>query len=460
MKRSAIKPADAKPGGKNGIVAAPPTAAPPAPPAPPEAAPKPKTRVHPVKRALSAIASLRLTVVLMGLSLFLVFAGTLAMIDSGIWTTTDRYFRSTYVWIPFDLFVKFAQIFFNLPANWSIPGSFPFPAGLTLGFALLLNLLAAHAVRFKLSWKRAGIITLHAGLILMLVGEFITGQFAVEGNMPIENQLTCNYVESRKKYELVFTNTTDPKQDVEVAVPASLLKKGGVIKHADLPFDIAVEKYFDNSSLYTEKGKLEAKQEPVTSGASTSGEDAPAAYITLKKTGTDETVDTFLVSLWFTDWTMRRIAESPSDANDPDSPPAITRANKPRHAFEYDGAKYDVALRWQRTYKPYTIALEEFHHDLYPGTSKPKNFSSKIHLVNEEQGDERETTVLMNSPMRYRGETFYQSGWLPGDRGTVLQVVRNPGWMLPYVSCTLVSLGMLVHFGMYLINYLRRRPAL
>jgi hypothetical protein len=460
MKRSAIKPAEAKPGGKNGIAAAP--QAPPAPPevAPAQAAPKPKAYVHPVRRALGPVASLRLTVVLLALSLFLVFAGTLAMIDTGIPTTTDHYFRSVYVWIPFNLFLKFGQIFFRLPESWSLPGSFPFPAGLTLGFALLINLLAAHAVRFKLSWKRAGIITLHAGLILMLVGEFITGQFAVEGNMPIENQLTCNYVESRKKYELAVVNTTDPKQDVEVAVPASMLKKGGVISHPGLPFDVVVEKYFDNSSLYTEKGKLEAREEPVTSGASTSGEDAPAAYITLRKKGTDETVDKFLVSLWFTDWTMRRVAESPSDPDDPDSAPKITRANKPRHAFEYDGAKYDVALRWQRTYKPYTIALEEFRHDLYPGTNKPKNFSSKIHLVNAEQGDERETTVLMNSPMRYRGEAFYQSGWLPGDRGTVLQVVRNPGWMLPYLSCTLVSLGMAIHFGMYLINYLRRRPAL
>src|SRR5262249_34191940 len=118
MKRSAIKAGDAKGGGKNGIAAAPAPATPPATPAPPEAAPKPRARVHPVKRALAAVASLRLTVALMGLALFLVFAGTLAMIDNGIWTTTDRYFRSVYVWIPFELFLKFGQIFFRLPATW------------------------------------------------------------------------------------------------------------------------------------------------------------------------------------------------------------------------------------------------------------------------------------------------------------------------------------------------------
>ena len=49
--------------------------------------------------------------------------------------------------------------------------------------------------------------------------------------------------------------------------------------------------------------------------------------------------------------------------------------------------------------------------------------------------------------------------FLDGDRGTVLQVVRNPGWLMPYFSCALVSLGMLVHFGIHLVGFLRRRAA-
>ena len=44
-----------------------------------------------------------------------------------------------------------------------------------------------------------------------------------------------------------------------------------------------------------------------------------------------------------------------------------------------------------------------------------------------------------------------------GDKGTILQVVRNPGWLLPYVSCIFVAVGMLVHFGIHLIGFLSRR---
>jgi len=36
-------------------------------------------------------------------------------------------------------------------------------------------------------------------------------------------------------------------------------------------------------------------------------------------------------------------------------------------------------------------------------------------------------------------------------------VVRNPGWLMPYVSCILVAGGMLIHFGLHLIGFLRRR---
>jgi len=40
-----------------------------------------------------------------------------------------------------------------------------------------------------------------------------------------------------------------------------------------------------------------------------------------------------------------------------------------------------------------------------------------------------------------------------------LQVVTNPGWLLPYVSCAMVTLGLLIHFGMRLAAPIRRNVA-
>ena len=64
----------------------------------------------------------------------------------------------------------------------------------------------------------------------------------------------------------------------------------------------------------------------------------------------------------------------------------------------------------------------------------------------------------MNNPLRYAGITFYQADFdRVAERGTVLQVVKNPSWMTPYVACMLVGIGMLAHFGTMLVRFLRRR---
>jgi hypothetical protein len=64
----------------------------------------------------------------------------------------------------------------------------------------------------------------------------------------------------------------------------------------------------------------------------------------------------------------------------------------------------------------------------------------------------------MNNPLRYAGTTFYQADWDKAtEKGTVLQVMRNPSWMAPYVACMLVGIGMLAHFGAMLVKFLRRR---
>jgi hypothetical protein len=39
----------------------------------------------------------------------------------------------------------------------------------------------------------------------------------------------------------------------------------------------------------------------------------------------------------------------------------------------------------------------------------------------------------------------------------VLQVVENPGWLIPYISCVLVALGLVVHFSLSLRRGMRRR---
>ena len=116
-----------------------------------------------------------------------------------------------------------------------------------------------------------------------------------------------------------------------------------------------------------------------------------------------------------------------------------------------------MALRPTRYYKPYSITLLEFKHDTYPGTNIPSNFSSKIRLRDPARGEDRNVLIRMNTPLRYAGETFYQAGFAEGDQVSILQVVRNPAAITPYVACTLVSAGLITQFLMHLIGFITKR---
>src|SRR5262249_30282671 len=137
-------------------------------------------------RVLEFCASLRITVILFIFAFLLVFYGTWAQVDAGIWTVVNKYFRSFFVMMPVKIILLRAV---DLPNNIAIP----FPGGWTIGALLLTNLLAAHAIRFKVTWKRSGILILHAGLIVMMLGEFFTGVYAIEGRMTIMQGLTSNF---------------------------------------------------------------------------------------------------------------------------------------------------------------------------------------------------------------------------------------------------------------------------
>ena len=123
------------PGGANGTAA-------------PTPAAKSRTKT-PVVRVLETLASLRITVVLFVMSMILVFWGTLAQVDNGVWTIVNQYFRS------FVLLVPLKVVMLNLVDNTDIV--IPYPGGWLIGSAMLVNLLAAHAIRFRLAWNRVGI---------------------------------------------------------------------------------------------------------------------------------------------------------------------------------------------------------------------------------------------------------------------------------------------------------------
>jgi ABC-type transport system involved in cytochrome c biogenesis permease subunit len=415
---------------------------------------RPSPGVWPVvRKLLKPVASLQLTVALLAVAMGLIFFGTLAQKTYGIWTVVDKYFWSWVVLIDAQPTIEFGKIFLGLSPDLQAPSwlKIPYPGGITVGALMFANLLAAHAVRMKLQWRRAGVITLHAGIVLLFVGEFITRTSQIEQQMVIAEGSASNYAFDHRHAELAFVDASDPKADKVTVVSDGVLKRfagqAEAFEHDLLPASVQVVKWFPNAGLagaskpgavnYATAGvgkEIVAVEKPEVSGVSMDEEvDQPAAYVTLYKKGTTEPLGTYLVAI-------------------------SARSN----VVEIDGKKYELSLRYTHYYKPFTLALTKLHADYYPNTNppKPKNYSSDVVLTDPAAGPPRPVSIAMNEPLRYGGETFYQSRITTTGAAqiptTVLQVVRNPGWVLPYLACVLVGVGMLVHFGITLMKFLGR----
>ena len=367
--------------------------------------------------------SLKLTVALLVLGMLLVFAATLDQTNLGIWGIQQKWFRT---------FVVFQDV-----RGVALP---VYPGGYLIGGLLLLNLLGAHLDRFKFTWRKAGIFLTHAGLILLLVGELLSGLWQEDFNLRLSEGDTKNYAESYRVNELAIADTTDPKFDEVVVVPETILARHEAVQHPLLPFRVVAKAYYPNSliqmrpagsppTLATAGLGLGLSAAPQPMNYKTDEANMPAAFVEF--VAADGSLGTFLVS---------------------------TGLVEPQH-FDYNGRTYRITLRPKRIYKPFALTLLKFSHDSYAGTDIPKNFSSRVRITTPDGRDDREVLIYMNNPLRYAGLTFYQAGFENNDRTTILQVVRNPSWILPYVACSLMALGLVGQFGIHLVGFIKKRRA-
>ena len=182
---------------------------------------------------LRVFSSLRLTVVLLALSMMLVFMATLAQTRLGIWEVMSRYIRTFVVWVPVG--------------GRELP---VFPGGWLLGGLLLANLIAAHASRFTWSWKKEPLITIHGGLVVLLLSELITGLFARETQITLDEGASRFYSEAPRQAELVIVDSSSPEHDRVWSIAEKSLAVGNLIEHDTLPFRVKVHRYAQNSQLF------------------------------------------------------------------------------------------------------------------------------------------------------------------------------------------------------------------
>jgi ResB-like family len=415
-----------------------------------------------VDRLTNIFISLRLTVTLLAFAILLVFIGTLAQVDEGLYNAQARYFRQ---WLIFGLDV----------AGHRIP--LLLPGGYLIGTLLLLNLVAAHIYRFQLSAKKIGIQLTHSGVILLLVGQLATDMLARESQMHFIEGETKPYAESSRNNELAFTTESATGGEEVVAIPGRMLANGGEIHNANLPFTIRVKSYWENSEPSFRAPMMKNGPPLTTNGVANSFDFRPAAET---KSMEEKNVPTALIEIdgangslgdWVvSDWTsdeemIEALGQNYGQEMGPQMAEKITGQLTTPQTIEAGGKKFTFALRPERVYFPFSLELLKATHTVYAGTDIPKDFRSRVQLRNPGTGEDREVEISMNHPLRYAGLTFYQyqmdAGQAAREAGrtpsSVLQVVHNPSWLTPYIGCGLVALGLVTQFMFHLVGFLSKR---
>lgn len=392
-------------------------------------------------------SSLRLTVTLLALSMVLILLATLDQGQWGVYEVQHRYFQTLLA-------------FWHYPEQWPAADIFdritiPLPGGFLLGGLLIINLLCAHFRHYRATWDKAGITLIHGGLALLIISGFATAYFQQEYYMWLNVGGRSNYIQSFHDVDLVFIDHTDPKEDLVVSIPSSRLQPGATISNPALPFTVRTVQYYPNSQFYLRS------QNPGAPGLDADQGVAKNRDLGLSAKSYDYINDT------------QNIPSGIIAIDAPDGPrgqwlvstllsgeliPPFLAKDLPQ-TFTVKGHTWEVALRPHREYLPYYIHLDTFIHDKYPGTDVPRRFESQTHLINSATGEDRPVLIYMNHPLRYGGLTFYQASFGPNDSASMLQVVRNPGWLLPYFSVAIVGFGLALHFLLSLVRHLREESS-
>ncbi|QKF73324.1 cytochrome c biogenesis protein [Aliarcobacter faecis] len=108
--------------------------------------------------------------------------------------------------------------------------------------------------------------------------------------------------------------------------------------------------------------------------------------------------------------------------------------------------KYTIVLEYGSKYMelPFSIRLNEFQLERYPGSMSPSSYASEITVIKDDKT--YDYRIFMNRTLSEGNYLFFQSSYFPDESGTVLSVNNDPGKWPTYLGYFLLTLGLLLNF--------------
>ena len=325
--------------------------------------------------------------------IILVFVGTIDQKYIGLYAAQNKYFSSIILWL------------------WYIP----VPGGMLTMLILTCNLIAFLFQKNIWNTKKMGIIIIHLGSILLLLGGGITYFFSFEGAMPITTKYKIsNFIYSYHDKELVIINENQYLDSLEFTnFNEKVLFVGNQITYPTIPFNIEIINYCKNAKV-TINNDIECIEPEIEDAENNS---AINLFLQAKDTTYQNINGKYISALGY---------------------------ENPR--ININNINYRIVLQPKKTYLPFSIELINVTEVLHPNSKIAKSYTSEVNILDNNQS--RRKVIEMNIPLRYKGYTFYQAHYeedsITGIKTSVLAVVKNYGRLFPYISSVIMCIGVLL----------------
>ena len=397
-----------------------------------------------VEKVLTFLSSFGLAAVILILLLLLTWMGTLQQQYDPIYEVQEKYFRSLFV-------VHY------------VAGKYPLPllGGYLLLPLLFLNLLLGGLMRMRKGASTLGVFIVHLGIVILFAGSFVEDQLSTKGAMqvweprPGDARDVAGDYQSYEEWEVAVIRSENDGGTTEFVIPYGAFNgldadDTGRYYTAELPFDVYLSDFMENSSLQRnpvsgpgESPYILSAEEPVSAEQKNAGRGNVAGL-------------------------RARLVEKGSGKAHHG---VLWGGRGDTFRLNTQGQPWSVTVRKRSWDLPFTIQLTKFVHEVHPGTGMPRRYSSYVTMIPDAElgTPQRDVHITMNEPLREAEYTLYQSGWgpqmgAPGRRMfSVFAVVRNPSDQVPLYACIVIGLGLIIHFGrklwLYLKNESRKRTA-
>lgn len=104
-----------------------------------------------------------------------------------------------------------------------------------------------------------------------------------------------------------------------------------------------------------------------------------------------------------------------------------------------NGNKVELSYGPKVTMLPFTIKLNDFILERYPGSASPSGYKSDVVIIDKDANVEKPFMIFMNNILKYKGYRFYQSSFDRDEQGTILSVSHDrAGMMVTYAGYSLL----------------------